>query len=138
MSYEGGCFCNKVRLQYSGEPNAHVLCHCLDCRKISGGSYSNNIVVPEDNFKLLAGKPKTISKKADGGNEITSHFCGDCGTTLMRTGPSFPNAVVIKAGVLDDPKWPDENIPKGELFVGERVKMHGPIDGAAQMGGMPS
>merc|ERR1712058_178845 len=58
----GGCFCNKIRVNFTGEPNAHLLCHCLDCRKIGGASYSNNIVVPEDAFKL-EGKPKEISKK---------------------------------------------------------------------------
>ena len=141
-------------MNYEGEPNAHVLCHCLDCRKISGGSYSNNIVVPEDNFKLesgsafclpvccglvltIVGKPKTISKVADTGKNITSHFCPDCGTTLYRTGESFPGAVIIKAGILDDAEWPNKNVPKGELFAGERVSWHPPVEGAAQMPGMP-
>ncbi|TVY90662.1 hypothetical protein LAWI1_G001416 [Lachnellula willkommii] len=136
MSYQGGCFCSKIRMSYSGEPNAHVLCHCLDCRKISGSSYSNNLVVPENNFKIVSGTPKTISKVADTGKNITSHFCGDCGTTLYRTGESFPNAVIIKAGILDDPEWPNKNIPKGELFASERVKWTSPIDGAAQMSTM--
>ncbi|TVY53592.1 hypothetical protein LCER1_G003609 [Lachnellula cervina] len=137
MSYEGGCFCGKIRMSYSGEPNAHVLCHCLDCRKISGSTYSNNLVVPENNFKVISGTPKTISKVADTGKTITSHFCGDCGTTLYRDGASFPNAVIIKSGILDDPEFPNKNIPKGELFASERVKWIAPIDGAAQMSGMP-
>lgn len=144
-------------MSYSGEPNAHVLCHCLDCRKISGSTYSNNLVVPENNFKIVSGisfppasllvhvvlmkcsigTPKTISKVADTGKTITSHFCGDCGTTLYRDGASFPNAVIIKSGILDDPEFPNKNIPKGELFASERVKWIAPIDGAAQMSGMP-
>jgi Glutathione-dependent formaldehyde-activating enzyme len=49
-----------------------ALCHCADCRKISGGNYSNNIVVPSQNFKILSGTPKEISKTADSGKEITS------------------------------------------------------------------
>ncbi|KAM3077380.1 hypothetical protein ACMFMG_006730 [Clarireedia jacksonii] len=85
-----------------------------------------------------AGKPKTISKKADSGNEITSHFCGDCGTTIYRTGDSFPGKVVLKAGVLDDANWPNEHVPKGELFVSERVKWMPAISDADQMKGMPS
>jgi hypothetical protein len=51
---------------------AQALCHCADCRKISGGNYSNNIVVPSQNFKVVSGTPKTISKIADSGKEITS------------------------------------------------------------------
>lgn len=42
-------------MNFSGEPNAHVLCHCKDCKKISGSMYSTNVVVPEDNFKLISG-----------------------------------------------------------------------------------
>jgi hypothetical protein len=71
---------------------------------------------------------------ADTGKNITSHFCGDCGTTLFRTGESFPNAVVIKAGILDDPNM---NVPKGELFAGGRVKWTPALEGAAQLPGMP-
>ncbi|KAF7880423.1 uncharacterized protein EAF02_007269 [Botrytis sinoallii] len=134
----GGCFCYAIRISYTGEPGAHLLCHCTDCRKITGATYSNNIVLPEGQFKLESGNPKTISKKADSGNQVTSHFCGDCGTTLYRTGDSFPNQVILKAGVLDDDNWPNENVPKGELFVKERVKWLSEIPGAAQMEGMPS
>jgi len=136
MSYQGGCFCSKIRMSYSGEPNAHVLCHCLDCKKISGSTYSNNVVVPENNFKLVSGSPKTISKVADSGKNITSHFCGDCGTTVYRTGESFPNAVIIKAGVLDDPEWASKNVPKGELFAPRRVEWVPVIEGAAQVPAM--
>lgn len=55
----------------------------------------------------------------------------------MRTGESFPGAVIIKSGVLDDPKWPDKNVPKGELFVDERVPWTPAIKGADQLKGMP-
>ncbi|KAF4631785.1 hypothetical protein G7Y89_g6348 [Cudoniella acicularis] len=137
MAQEGGCFCNKIRLSYTGEPSAHVLCHCLDCRKISGSSYSNNFIVPDDNFKLVSGFPKTFSKTADTGKKITSHFCPDCGTTLFRTGESFPGSVIIKIGVMDDPEWPNKNVPKGELFAPERVKWIAPIKNAEQFPGMP-
>lgn len=130
----GGCFCNKIRVNYTGEPDAHVLCHCLDCKKIGGASYSNNLVVPEDNFKIESGKPKEISKIADTGKSITSHFCGDCGTTLFRTGESFPSAVVIKAGILDDPIM---DVPKGELFAPGRVEWLPALEGATQYPGMP-
>lgn len=133
----GGCFCDKIRVSYKGDPAAHVLCHCLDCRKIGGASYSNNIIVTDDNFKLESGTPKTISKTADTGKKITSHFCPDCGTTLFRTGDSFPGQHIIKAGILDDTNWPNENVPKAELFAPERVTWVNPVKDAAQLPGMP-
>ena len=66
------------------------------------------------------GTPKTISKVANTDKNIPSHFCPDCGTTLFCTGQSFPNAVIIKAGVLDEKEWPKPNAPKAEFFAGQR------------------
>lgn len=45
--------------------------------------------------------------------------------------------MVLKAGVLDDPKHPSENTPKAELFVPHRVAWIPAIDGAAQVDAMP-
>ncbi|KAI1100643.1 Mss4-like protein [Jackrogersella minutella] len=121
MAKQGSCFCGKVRISYEGEPVTQVLCHCLDCRKITGSVFSTNLVVPGAGFKVLSGAPKTISKTSDSGNEITSHFCGDCGSTLWRDGVSFGENKVIKVGVLDDLNALDEAKPVGELFAHHRV-----------------
>jgi hypothetical protein len=51
-----------------------ALCHCLDCRKISGSTYSTNGIFPKDNFKATSGTPKEYASKADSGNSITSYF----------------------------------------------------------------
>jgi hypothetical protein len=51
-----------------------VLCHCYDCRKISGSTYSSNSIYPEDKFKVTKGTPKEHKTKAAGGNEIISKF----------------------------------------------------------------
>jgi len=133
----GGCFCNKIRVSYNGEPVTHALCHCLDCRKISGATYSDNIIVKEEQFKLESGTPKELTKIADSGKPITSYFCGDCGTTLYRRGDNFPGQVLIKAGVLDDPNWVNQNTPNVELFNVTRVNWFPAIEGAGQVAGMP-
>ena len=101
---------------------SQALCHCADCRKTSGGNYSNNIIVPGENFKLVSGTPKRFSKTADSGKTITSHFCPDCGTTLFRDGETFKEAKVIKAGVLDDVNVVNNTKPMAELYAPERIK----------------
>jgi hypothetical protein len=98
-----------------------AICHCLDCRKIHGTTYSTNLGVSEGSFRLEQGTPKTYSKVADSGNTVTSNFCGDCGTTVWREGESFPGLKVIKAGVLDDVDALDKARPGLELFVPRRV-----------------
>jgi len=131
-----GCFCEKVRLSIAGEKGAPILCHCLDCRKISGSTYSVNIILPDEAINIEQGTPKTITKTADSGSTIVSSFCGDCGTTLFRISEGMPGKTIIKAGILDDPEWPDKNLPVGELFAPHRVAWVNRIDGAAQMKAM--
>jgi len=114
-----------------------ALCHCLDCRKITGSTYSTNIIVPGDGFSVTSGSPKTFAKKADSGNEITSHFCGDCGSTLWRDGNTFGPNKVIKVGVMDDVEALNAAKPAIELYVPERVSWLSGISGADQLKEMP-
>lgn len=95
-----------------------ILCHCADCRKIGGSTYSSNAVYPEDSFKVTQGTPKQHIKKADGGNEITSNFwyvlcevfetlltspSGDCGSTMWRQGATFAGKRIVKVCLQYDP-----------------------------------
>jgi hypothetical protein len=112
------------------------LCHCADCRKIGGSNYSNNHIVPESNFTLISGTPKQISKTADSGKEITSYFCGDCGTTLWRDGENFTGMKIIKAGVLDDQDDIEKHAPAAELYGRQRVNWVKEVDSAEQKDGM--
>ena len=81
---------------------------------------------------ITAGSPKTISKTADGGNTVTSHFCGDCGSTLFSDGAGFPGMKVVKAGVLDDVDALDRARPAAELFAAKRVAWVKEVEGAEQ------
>lgn len=86
---------------------------------------------------MTSGKPKEFSKTADGGNKITSFFCGDCGSTLYREGPTFGDAKVVKVGTLDDTTSLDSAKPAIELYVTEKPSWVGSIVGADQKKGMP-
>nr|POE56422.1 putative glutathione-dependent formaldehyde-activating enzyme [Quercus suber] len=133
----GGCFCGKVRIEYTGEIQAKALCHCEDCKKITGSTYSTNIIVPGDGFSVTSGTPKTFSKQADSGNSITSHFCGDCGSTLFREGATFGPSKVIKVGIMDDVSALADAKPAVELFAPERVGWVSKVQGADQLKTMP-
>jgi hypothetical protein len=113
-----------------------ALCHCRDCQKITGSTYSTNIVVPGENFKV-EGNSKEILKIVDSGNKITSYFCGDCGFTLYRDGPTFGPNKVVKVGVMDDPNALNDAKPAVELYAGERVSWVPEHPGAGQQSAMP-
>ncbi|OJD29179.1 glutathione-dependent formaldehyde-activating protein [Diplodia corticola] len=128
----GSCFCGNIKISYSGEPANQATCHCLDCRKISGSTYSTNLIVSEDGFKVTQGTTKTISKTGDSGNTITSHFCGDCGTTLYRETGLFAGSKIVKAGVLDDYDALNKAKPALELYTKHRVNWVPETAGAQQ------
>lgn len=115
-----------------------ALCHCLDCRKISGSTYSTNLIVPGEGFEVVQGTPKEISKTADDSkNAITSYFCPDCGSTLFRKGATFGDAVIVKAGTLDDHSSLESHKPELELYAGHRPSWVGKVGSSAQKKGMP-
>lgn len=90
------------------------------------------MLVKEDDFKVLSGNAKTISKTADSNKTITSHFCGDCGSTMWRDGPTFPGLKILKVGTLDDVDALAKAKPTVELFAPTRVEWVNEIPGAAQ------
>ncbi|KZM23717.1 uncharacterized protein EKO05_0005686 [Ascochyta rabiei] len=128
----GGCICGNVRYEAGGACGASVLCHCLDCRKIGGSTYSSNGVYDADQFKITKGTPKQHKKKGDSGNEMISNFCGDCGTTLWREGATFPGKRIVKVGTLDDTSILDNFKADAELYTDHRPKWVAAQDGADQ------
>jgi hypothetical protein len=55
-------------------------------------------------FEVIKGRPKGFTKQGDSGNELTRHFCADCGSPLFTSSPRHPDLIYLKAGALDDPK----------------------------------
>ncbi|KAF2155085.1 hypothetical protein K461DRAFT_276272 [Myriangium duriaei CBS 260.36] len=133
----GGCFCGALQYETGLDIKAKALCHCVDCRKITGSTYSTNYIIPQSDFKFTKGTPKTYSKTADSGNEITNYFCGDCGSLIFRKGATFGDNQVLKVGTLDDHDALDKAKPDVELYAGERVAWVEKTAGTSDKPGMP-
>jgi hypothetical protein len=92
----GSCFCGNIKIEYSAERTIAVstqntkhvhlhlltfeqgLCHCLDCRKLSGSPYTFNFIAKRSEIEVT-GTPKAIRKTADSENTVVNYFCSDCG-----------------------------------------------------------
>ena len=86
-----------------------------------------------DDLKILSGTLKTNPRKANSGNTITTHFCGECGSLLYRTSDGYPGLMVIKVGCIDDDgRTNAEYVPDVEIFTRSRVPWMKPVDGAKQ------
>lgn len=136
----GGCFCGKVRIQYSGQPITSALCHCFDCRKLTGTLYTYNFVVKSADLKIT-GSPKEVAKTSDSGNHIKNYFCSDCGTPLyglrMKSTGTPDETIILRAGILDDIGILNEHKPKAEIYTDGRISWISPAEGANQFIGMP-
>ena len=72
-------------------------------RMLSNAGVNFEIVVSnvdEDAIKIT-GTPKVFTHTADSGAVMEKHFCPDCGSQLFGRNSDRPNALSLRAGVLD-------------------------------------
>ena len=132
--YTAGCACGAVRFAFEKDPDFIAHCHCLDCKRASGGEVATWFAVPEDDFTLLSGSPKAFHYIADSGKGLDRNFCPECGARLFTSNlGSFPGLVFVQLGSLDRPEL---IAPKLEMFTKRRLKWNKPLD-LPQFDGMP-
>lgn len=132
--YTGGCACGAVKIAFDKDPDFIANCHCLDCKRASGGEMATFFAVPETDFRLLSGDPKAFSYVANSGKKLDRRFCADCGSRVFTSNlESFPGLVFVQLGSLDRP---DLIAPKLEMFTKRRLSWNRPLD-LPQFEGMP-
>jgi hypothetical protein len=112
--------------EFNTDPEFVALCHCLDCKKASGGEAALFFSVPDDDFTLLSGKPKGEHHIAESGKGLYRNFCPECGARVFSDRlESFPGLVFVTLGSLDRPEL---IAPTLEMFTKRRVKWVKPLD----------
>lgn len=99
----GGCLCGGVRYEYNADIGPASICHCEDCRRVTGSAFNVSILIQSEHFQLTAGELKKFVKIGDSGGEITRCFCPDCGSPIIGYWPHRSEISFLKAGSLDDP-----------------------------------
>ncbi len=124
--YTARCACGAVKFEFEKEPDFIAVCHCLDCKKASGGEAATWFGVPDDDFTLLSGAPKAFHHIADSGKGLDRNFCPECGSRLFTSNlESFPGLVFVQLGSLDRP---DLIAPKLEMYTKRRLVWVKPLD----------
>jgi len=133
--YTARCTCGAVTFAFNTDPDFIAVCHCLDCKRASGGEAATFFGVLEKDFKLLSGNPRPEHFVADSGKGLDRNFCPVCGSRLFTNNlESFPGVVFVMLGSLDRPELIE---PKLEMFVKRRLKWVKPLD-LPQFEAMPS
>lgn len=101
------CRCGQLRATVSGEPVRVSACHCLDCKKRSGSAFAVQARWPAEQV-TIEGVSNVFVNVADSGNQITFHFCPECGSDVHyeidgKHDDKFNDLVAIPVGAFDDP-----------------------------------
>jgi hypothetical protein len=115
LPWEGGCRCGEVRVRVTLPPILTGACHCVGCRKMTGGPYSLSVTLPADGFEVTAGEPVLGGLR---GPVSHHHHCPACLAWLFTRVEGMDWFVNLRASVLDDHSWFE---PYVELWTGERL-----------------
>ncbi|RYH12763.1 MAG: GFA family protein [Alphaproteobacteria bacterium] len=113
----GGCLCGAVRFTVSGEPYKSGLCHCSDCRHVTGSAFLAYADWRPDQFETT-GQVATYGGRS---------FCPVCGSRLFSRDD---HQVEIYLGALDDA--PNGIAPANEGWTIRREHWQPAISGTGQ------
>ncbi len=101
-THSGSCLCQSCSYRIEGGIEPAGVCHCEDCRKVTGSPFGVSFRVLKDQFSI-EGRTASYTKASDSGTMLTRHFCPLCGSPLYTESASHSEAVYVKAGTLDQP-----------------------------------
>jgi hypothetical protein len=121
----GGCLCGAVRYEVRGALRPIIMCHCTQCRRMTGhfmaataARHADFRVVTDGGLKWFA-----ASQEAQRG------FCAHCGSTLFWQGVGR-DYLSIAAGTLDDSSGLEV---AGHIFVADKGSYYEIADGTPQI-----
>ena len=105
---DGSCLCGKITYSCDTEPVATAVCHCTDCQKQTGTSFSIIVGVPSDALHVEGDSLASFTTVGtDTQQEVARKFCRECGSPIVSVADAMPGLSFIKAGTLNDTSWLD-------------------------------
>jgi hypothetical protein len=104
---DGSCLCGKVTYSCAAEPVATAVCHCTDCQRQTGTTFSIIVGVPRDALQVEGDLSSFTTVGTDTGQEVARNFCPECGSPVVSFADAMPALAFIKAGTLHDTSWLD-------------------------------
>lgn len=96
----GGCLCGRVKYEIENAFERFFLCHCAQCRKITGSAYASNLFGKAASYRTVEGADFiTLFDYPDRG--FRKCFCRVCGSGLPHDS-STPGVKVVPAGSLNE------------------------------------
>lgn len=109
---QGSCLCGNVRFQIADQPHMTANCHCLSCQKTSGAGHAFHLMFKTDQVEIT-GTTKGYEWTADSGNQVTTFFCPECGSSTHGQTSGFPGMITVRAAMLEQS---DELTPQVSVY----------------------
>jgi hypothetical protein len=126
-SHEGGCLCGAVRYQAEGPLRPVVMCHCTQCRRMTG-HFLAATAAKRAGFSI--GNPAAVAWY-EASDSARRGFCRHCGSTLFWDGHGH-DYISIAAGSLDDSTGLSAAC---HIFVADKGDYYAIADGLPQIEG---
>lgn len=98
----GGCACGAIRYEIKTAPEFSMICQCRQCQRISGSGHAAQFAV-DAKSTTIQGDVKFYKVTSDDGNTVSSGFCGNCGSPVLKRSSGYPQYITFHAATLDDP-----------------------------------
>jgi DNA-binding transcriptional ArsR family regulator len=102
LPVRGGCLCKAVRYEVRAAPQFAIHCYCRQCQHITGAGHASQFAVSAADT-VVTGSLSAYEMQADSGNAVSSAFCPNCGSPILKTSAGHPALLFLHAGTLDDP-----------------------------------
>jgi hypothetical protein len=81
-TFDGQCFCGKLRYRMHGRPMFIHCCHCRDCQQQVGSAFAVNGLIEADRLELIEGEPVAVAMRTDSGHPHDIYRCEACQSPL--------------------------------------------------------
>ncbi|KAJ5287583.1 hypothetical protein N7478_003269 [Penicillium angulare] len=129
----GNCLCGSVKVTIN-DPDLFTrrrghICHCANCRKVSGTFAASNLTIEEDKVEI-EDREGTLSKFVDtqtgSGTPLERWFCSRCGNPVKSVTPVLAGKLVMKMGLF--PRIPAPEFETFALYRHEWQGLHPGVD----------
>ncbi|PYI09641.1 hypothetical protein BO78DRAFT_427311 [Aspergillus sclerotiicarbonarius CBS 121057] len=131
----GSCLCGGIQYEITGQPMKRILCHCDNCRKVSGSCFTANSFLTPSQLHIKTGESLIQSykdTKVASGNVLNRRFCRVCGSPVYITSSAHEGTIVVPSGTLDGEEartWK----PEEEFFCKSRREYLPALEGTKRL-----
>jgi hypothetical protein len=96
---KGECNCGAVRFEIDADLSGIYVCHCSICRRATGSIGMAVVVIPQEQFRWVAGEGDVVTWTKPG-TRWETYFCRTCGSPVP--GQNDATTVFVPAGSLTE------------------------------------